>query len=122
MRYADSTPHSVDDVADATDAVSSAVDGSPSKVNFTSRYKKKDRVLRDELEEYFRLPCEDFDGCKPVQWWVGRRAQFPNLYCLARDLLTIPGMFAFIFLCNLIIYVLLTRFCGCSRANILWGA
>ena len=74
MRYADSTLHALNDVtdhaADATDAVSAA-DGSPSKVNFTSRYKKKDRVLRDKLEEYFKLLCEDFDSCKPVQWWVG---------------------------------------------------
>jgi hAT family C-terminal dimerisation region len=92
--YADSTPQTLDDAADA---VLPAMDGSPSKVNFTSRYKKKERVQRDELEEYFKLPCEDFDGCKPVQWWVGRRAQFPNLYCLARDLLTIPGMFSFVF-------------------------
>jgi len=91
IRYADSMPQTLDDFADATDAVLPAADSSPSKVNFTSRYRKKDRVLRDELEEYFKLPCEDFDACKPVQWWVGRRAQFPSLYCLARDLLTIPG-------------------------------
>jgi hypothetical protein len=90
-------PQTLDDFADATDAVLPAADSSPSKVNFTSRYRKKDRVLRDELEEYFKLPCEDFDACKPVQWWVGRRAQFPSLYCLARDLLTIPGMFSFVF-------------------------
>jgi hypothetical protein len=97
MRYANSTPQTLDDPTDAADIILRAADGSPSKVNFTSRYRKKGRVLRDELEEYFKLPCEDFDGCKPVQWWVGRRAQFPSLYCLARDLLTIPGMFSFVF-------------------------
>ena len=70
-------------------------DESPSKVNFTSQYKKKDTLLRDELEEYFKLPCEDFDRCKPLEWWVGWRAQFPNLYCLARDIFSIPGMFIF---------------------------
>ena len=63
--------------------VPSALDGSPSKVDFTSRYKKKDHQLHDELKEYFKLPFEDFDTCKPLEWWVGHRAQFPNLFCLA---------------------------------------
>ncbi len=52
-------------------------------------------MLRDELEEYFKLPREDFDLCSPLEWWVGRQAQFPNLYCLATDILSIPGMFDF---------------------------
>ena len=92
--YAKCTPHSLDDVPDTTHTTSSTMDG----VNFTSRYKKKDQLSRDELEEYFKLPREDFDTCKPLQWWVRRRAQFPALYCLARDLLTIPGMFTFSFI------------------------
>lgn len=66
-------------------------DWSPSKVNFTSRYKKKERADRNELEEYFKLEREDWDGCNPLQWWVGRRGQFPTLFHLARDILTIPG-------------------------------
>jgi len=65
---------------------------SPSKVNFTSRYKKKGTLFWDELEEYFKLPHEDFDSCKPLEWWVGWQAQFLNLYCLARDVFSIPGM------------------------------
>jgi hypothetical protein len=67
--------------------------GSPEKVNFTSRYQKKDRVIVDELEEYFKLPREDFESCKPLLWWSGRRSQFPNLYCLVRDIFSIPGKF-----------------------------
>jgi hypothetical protein len=47
----------------------------------------------NELEEFFKLSREDFDTCKPLQWWLGRRAQFPNLYCLACDVFGIPGMF-----------------------------
>ena len=93
MHYATYTPQTLDDFTDTTDTISSATDGSPSKVNFTSRYKKRDQLSRDELEEFFKLPREDFDACKPLQWWVGRRAQSPTLYCLARDLLTIPGTF-----------------------------
>ena len=55
-----------------SDSIQSTFDDSPSKVNFTSRYKKKDATVRDELEEYFKLPREDFDMCKPLKWWVGR--------------------------------------------------
>ena len=44
---------------------------SPQKVNFTARYKKHASARRDQLEEYFMLPCEDFDTCDPVSWWVG---------------------------------------------------
>ena len=66
---------------------------SPEKVNFTLRYQKKDRVVVDKLEEYFKLPREDFDSCKPLQWWFGRQLQFPNLYCLVRDVFSIPGKF-----------------------------
>jgi len=99
IHYANCMLHSLDDVADITNTISSAVDGSPSKVNFTSRYKKKDQLSScDELEEYFKLPSEDFDACKPLQWWVGRQAQFPALYCLAQDLLMIPGMFSFTYI------------------------
>lgn len=63
---------------------------SPEKVNLTARY-KKDRVPVNELEEYFKLSAEDFDTCKPLEWWLGRKCQFPNLYRLACDVLSIPG-------------------------------
>jgi hypothetical protein len=57
---------------ETTDAhVPTVTDDSPSKVNFTLRYKKKENLLCDELEEYFKLPREDFDTCQPLQWWVG---------------------------------------------------
>ena len=46
----------------------------------------------NELEEYFKLLPEDFEKCDPIKWWVGRRAQFPNLFRLAHDILCIPGM------------------------------
>jgi hypothetical protein len=64
---------------------------SPQKVDFTARYKRMNRRITDELEEYFKLGQEDFDTCRPLDWWLGRRAQFPNLYCLSRDILAIPG-------------------------------
>jgi hypothetical protein len=71
MRYAISTLHSLDDdVPNATDTASSAVDDSSSKVNFSLRYKNKDHVICDELQEYFKLLCEDFDSCKHVQWCI----------------------------------------------------
>jgi hypothetical protein len=66
--------------------------GLPQKVNFTAWYKKHSMTsLRDELEEYYRLPMEDFDACDPIQWWAGCHSQFPNLSQLACDILAIPG-------------------------------
>ena len=66
-------------------------DTSPQKVNFTSRFKQRMPATHNELEEYFRLPQEDFDTCNPLAWWAGRRSQFPNLSRFARDVLGIPG-------------------------------
>jgi hypothetical protein len=71
---------------------SQASGGVVSKMNFTSRYKKKDNVLHDELEEYFKLPREDFESCDLLTWWLGRHAQYPNLFRLACDVLAIPGI------------------------------
>jgi len=65
--------------------------GSPQKVDFLSRYNKLSRTNIDELEEYFKMPQENFGTCDPIQWWHGRRMQFPNLSRLARDILAIPG-------------------------------
>jgi hAT family C-terminal dimerisation region len=65
-------------------------DGSPQK-SFTARYRRKETYSINELDEYFKLPAEDFDACNPIQWWVGRRSQFPRLFQLARDVLCIPG-------------------------------
>ena len=63
-----------------------------SKMNFTSRYKKKDDVLHNELEEYFKLPHEDFESCDLLTWWLGCCAQYPNLFRLACDVLAILGI------------------------------
>ena len=75
----------------STTNMQSHLDGSPQKVNFTARYRKAPRALVDELEEYFKLPREDFETCDPIKWWLGRRSQFPNFFVLARDILAIPG-------------------------------
>jgi hypothetical protein len=66
------------------------VSRSPQK-NFTARFNQRKRTPSDELLEFWSLPQEDFDTCNPLQWWLGRRSQFPNLYCLARDIFSIPG-------------------------------
>jgi hypothetical protein len=83
---------------------SSSTDLSPSKVSFTARYKRKDNWDRDELSEYFKLPHEDWELCNPLQWWVGRQAQFPRLFCLARNLLAIPGMSQIILMVTILMY------------------
>jgi hAT family C-terminal dimerisation region len=64
--------------------------GSPQK-NFTARFQRK-RSSPDELLEFWSLPQEDFETIDPLQWWLGRRAQFPQLYRLARDIFSIPGV------------------------------
>ncbi len=68
--------------------------GSPQKVSFTAHYKQGPRWSSDEMNEYFVLTqsCEDFDFCDPVSWWYKHHGQFPNLYHLARDMMSIPGM------------------------------
>ncbi|KAF8228886.1 hypothetical protein L208DRAFT_1403024 [Tricholoma matsutake] len=51
-----------------TDAhVQTVTDDSPSKVNFTLRYKKKENLLCNKLQEYFKLPREDFNTCQLLQ-------------------------------------------------------
>ena len=69
------------------------MNGSPQKVDFTSRYRNLPQAFTDEVQEYFKLPRENFDTCDPLQWWAGRRSQFPNLSRFARDILSIPGKF-----------------------------
>lgn len=69
----------------------SRLPASPEK-DFTKRYRVERRAAFDELRDFFLLPREDFGSCDPVQWWFARKAQFPNLFRFARDLLTIPGM------------------------------
>lgn len=83
---------------------------SPQK-SFTAQYHQKDKPAVNELEEYFRLPAKDFDMCNPIHWWMGQQAQFPNLFCLACDILSIPGklLIKFWMLCS----YLVPRFC-CS--------
>jgi hAT family protein len=93
--YAKTMPHSLNNDTDTTSTVPTAVDGSFFKVNFTLRYKKKDCLLCNELDEYFKLSHEDFNACNPLQWWIGWQAQFPSLFCLAQDLLIIPNIFSF---------------------------
>jgi hypothetical protein len=121
LKYANHTRHSSLQSSQSTSSISSRIGsshGSPEKVNFTARYKKMDRVVVDELEEYFKLPREDFDSCKPLQWWLGRRSQFPNLYCLVCDVFSIPGEIFFMISAAVCLIFPSSRFCRCSRAYI----
>ncbi len=49
----------------------------------------------NELDDYMRLPPQDFHSCDPTQWWYSQRRRFPALYSLARDILGIPGLISF---------------------------
>ncbi|KZW00769.1 hypothetical protein EXIGLDRAFT_576667, partial [Exidia glandulosa HHB12029] len=67
------------------------------------------QLSRNKLQAYFdlhyRKPAESattestssttktrWDTCDPIAWWVGRRAQFPQLSRMALDILSIPGI------------------------------
>lgn len=62
---------------------------------FAACYRVKDRAIIDEPQQYYKLPREDFDLCDPIKWWFGHHAQFPNLFCLACNIFTIPGVLLF---------------------------
>jgi hypothetical protein len=85
-----SAPSQMTDPVPGPSVNPSAPPRSPQK-NFTSRFQRKAKAAVNELDEFFNLPQEDFDTCNPIHWWMGRRAQFPNLFWLARDILCIPG-------------------------------
>lgn len=61
--------------------------------DFTARFRRLSRQHSsvNELEEYLRLPPQEFHSCNPMLWWQSQRQRFPRLYKLARDVLAIPG-------------------------------
>lgn len=61
--------------------------------NFMACFEMEDPVVEDELEPYFKLPQEKAQGCDPVSWWYAKRKTFPRLYRLARDIMTVPGIY-----------------------------
>jgi hypothetical protein len=75
---------------------------SPLKVNFTARYKQRSRTEIDDLEEFWKLPQEDFENCDMIQWLVGRQEQFGGLSRFSRNIFTIPGELGFIFCSNIL--------------------
>ena len=59
--------------------------------------------MLNEIGEFLKFPREDFEYCKLLQWWLGRRSQFPNLYRLVRDIFSTPdeNIFSCLFEANL---------------------
>ena len=80
-------------VPTASVASMSTINSSPQKVNFMSRYRNLPQAFTDQVQEYFRLPQENFNACDPLQWWASHNSQFSNLSCFARDIFSIPGEF-----------------------------
>ena len=54
-----------------------------------------DAVESDELNRYFECIAAA-PAVNPVEWWYARKAEFPRLYRLARDIMTIPGEWSFL--------------------------
>ena len=84
-------PLQVTDSMPGASANASAPCSPQKKIFFTSCFQWKAKVAINELDEFFKLPQEDFKTCDPIYWWFGRCAQFPNLFWLAQDILCIPG-------------------------------
>ena len=61
--------------------------------NFTACFHWKTTTTLNELDEFFKLPPEDFETCNLIHWWMGWWVQFPNLFWFAWDLLSIPGAY-----------------------------
>ena len=74
------------------------VPDSPENIDFTSCYQKRhaSSSIQDEIQEYFWITSvpEPLNQVDPIQWWYTRWEQFPNLYCLAHNVLCIPGMYS----------------------------
>jgi hypothetical protein len=69
---------SISSIASTASCATTATPASPQK-NFTARFQCK-HMAHDELQEFWNLQQEEFKTCDPLQWWQGRKAQFPNLY------------------------------------------
>jgi hypothetical protein len=88
-RHSASSSHTP--VASSTLVTNSQVSpGSPQR-DFMARYQRRETTVVNEIDEYFKMRPASLDT-NPIHWWLGRRAQFPNLFCMARDILCIPGM------------------------------
>lgn len=71
----------------------SSVFDSPEKFDFTARYDTLPAESIDEWEEFLTLKRESFATCNPIRCWGGRSSRFPKLSKLARDILSMPGLF-----------------------------
>lgn len=99
---------------DATPEPTAGPQGSPCKFTFVDRYSQgRSQAEQDELKVFLRLLPKRWDTCNPVQWWASRAAQFPNLSCLARDLLSIPGKHSSTFWTSKALHSGFRFFCFC---------
>jgi len=85
-----SAPSQMTDPVPGPSVNPSAPPCSPQK-NFTSHFQWKAKAAINKLDEFFNLPQEDFDTRNPIHWRMDHRAQFPNLFWLAHDILCIPS-------------------------------
>ncbi|KAJ8514911.1 hypothetical protein ONZ45_g7593 [Pleurotus djamor] len=82
------------DESHSATAQSSADQAASEATNPLSRYGDIPQLPIDEVEEFWKLPRENFKTCDPIAWWSGRRQQFPRLHQMALDILSIPGVHA----------------------------
>jgi hypothetical protein len=62
-----------------------------------AHYQRHPPQVLDQLEEYFRITTDspqDFGTCNPFEWWQMHSTRLGNVYQLACDILSIPGIFS----------------------------
>jgi hypothetical protein len=58
---------------------------------------KRQNVEANELKECFKLKQQNFKTTDLIHWWYRHGEIYPNLYCLAHDILAILVFVIFIF-------------------------
>lgn len=75
----------------ASNAPSAQAPAATGRISFVARYATQVQRSVDEVDEFFRLPQEDWEPTDPIQWWHARLKIFPRLARMALDILSIPG-------------------------------
>lgn len=76
--------------AESSNTADPATTAPPVRADFTARYTKKVRKVKDELDELWRTEPALWTT-DPVKWWAERRATYPRASRMAHDIFSIPG-------------------------------
>jgi len=88
---------------------------SPKKVNLTSRYQKEDRVIINELDEFYKVPWEDLIHVNPWNGGLGDSHNFLTSIALCATFSRFQVRLSWLINFELIFdsLTMYHRFCGC---------